>query len=638
VSAPRYRFFAGKGGVGKTTCAAAVGLALARRGARTLVVSTDPAHSLGDALEMKLSATPRQIRGSLHAAEMNADRALRRWLGSRERSFRLIASRGTYLDDEDIDSLFRLSLPGVDELVALVELERLGRGFDEVVVDTAPTGHTLRLLQMPETLAGLAKVLDDLQAKHRAMAASLRGAYRRGAEEAAIDELRERAASLHGLLRDGERAEFHWVLLAEELSLAEARDGVHALRGAGMRVARLIANRLTPPPDALCALCMGRRAAELSVLREAEMLELPLFGVPDVEGEPRGLLALRDVAEALETPAKDLLGHLTKSFKSAPPRWASAERPQWPNLIAPLGVQLVFVGGKGGTGKTTVAATAALALAVRGDRVLLLSTDPAHSAGDALRLDLDDQEREIAPRLWARELNAARAFEVRRDKYRTAVDELFAAIRGRSRFDAPYDRAVIEDLIDLAPPGLDELFGLAAVSDALVSRRFDVIIVDTAPTGHALRLLQLVAKGREWLQVLLQILLKYRRVTGLGRLAKDLTETARELRLFEELLHDPARARFVAVTRAAALPRLETLRLLASLKRLRVAAPTVVVNALTPPGCQRCGRAAAEERKEIAALLKGRHDWVMLGAPAVAPPPRGALALENFGRAWTGIK
>ncbi|MGZ6144111.1 MAG: ArsA family ATPase, partial [Myxococcales bacterium] len=111
----RYRFFAGKGGVGKTTLAAATGLALSRR-ARTLVVSTDPAHSLGDALSLRLSASPRPVRGRLFAAEMDADRALSRWLGARERAFREIASRGTYLDDEDIDSLFRLSLPGVDEL------------------------------------------------------------------------------------------------------------------------------------------------------------------------------------------------------------------------------------------------------------------------------------------------------------------------------------------------------------------------------------------------------------------------------------------------------------------------------------------------------------------------------------------
>src|SRR5213075_2969906 len=132
-------------------------------------------HSLGDALETRLTAAPRQVRGHrrLFAAEMDADRALSRWLGARERAFRIIAARGTYLDDEDIDALFRLSLPGVDELVALIELTRLADGFEQVIVDTAPTGHTLRLLAMPETLSRLAGVLDDLQAKHRALLASL---------------------------------------------------------------------------------------------------------------------------------------------------------------------------------------------------------------------------------------------------------------------------------------------------------------------------------------------------------------------------------------------------------------------------------------------------------------------------------
>jgi len=136
----------------------------------------------------------------------------------------------------------------VDELVGLTELRRLSRGFDEVVVDTAPTGHTLRLLAMPATLARLAQVLDDLQAKHRALARSLRGSVRRDAEDALIDELQEEARSLHALLRSAD-AQFHWVMLPEELALQETRDGVSALRQSGLRVERLIANRLTPKAD-----------------------------------------------------------------------------------------------------------------------------------------------------------------------------------------------------------------------------------------------------------------------------------------------------------------------------------------------------------------------------------------------------
>ena len=646
----RFSFFAGKGGVGKTTCAAAAALALSRR-ARTLLVSTDPAHSLGDALSLRLSAAPRVVRGRLFAAEMDADRALSRWLGARERAFREIASRGTYLDDEDIDSLFQLSLPGVDELVALIELERLAAGFEQVVVDTAPTGHTLRLLQMPETLGHLAKVLDDLQAKHRALAQSLRGTVRRDAEDAVIDELSARASALHALVRSS-AAEFHWVMLADQLSLLETQDGIGTLRAAGIRVAELIANRLTPPPDRRCGLCDARRAEEAGVLSEVRQLGVPIATVADQGAEPRGLRALGRIAAQRSRS----LGHLTKSAK--PPRRSSLES-HWghegapsgaaimsPTFsaplghltkeIAPAGTRLLFFGGKGGVGKTTAAATAGLALAERGQRVLLLSTDPAHSLGDALRMEIGDKEREVAPRLRARELDAAQAFRARRDRYRAAVDQLFETLRGGSSFDAPYDRLVMQDLIELAPPGLDELFGLLAVIDAL--RREEVVVVDTAPTGHALRLLELVSTAREWVQVLLQILLKYRRVTGLGQLAKDLTDTARELREFEELLHDPLRARFVAVTRAAALPRLETTRLLKALKRLRVAAPAVLVNALTPPGCSRCKRAGRDEARELTLLRKARRGWAMLGAPAVAPGPRGLDELREFGRTWTRIE
>jgi len=287
-------------------------------------------------------------------------------------------------------------------------------------------------------------------------------------------------------------------------------------------------------------------------------------------------------------------------------------------------------------GKTTAAATAAISIARRGDRVLLLSTDPAHSIGDVLDTAVGDREREIEPRFWAREPDATRAFERRREKYRTAVEELFAAPRGGSSFDAPYDRAVMEDLIELAPPGLDELFALLAVIEAL--QRYPVVVVDTAPTGHALRLLELVGKAREWVQVLLQIQLKYRRVTGLGELARDLTETARELRALQQLLVDPQRSRFVAVTRAAALPREETARLLSALKRLRIATPALLVNAITPPGCSRCRRAAAAEEEELRRLRRIRRGCAMLGAPWIAPAPRGGEALARFGRTWTRME
>jgi arsenite-transporting ATPase len=262
--------------------------------------------------------------------------------------------------------------------------------------------------------------------------------------------------------------------------------------------------------------------------------------------------------------------------------------------------------------------------------VLLLSTDPAHSLADVFAAPIGDEEREIAPRLFVRELDADRAFAAERDKYRRSVEELFDALRGSTSFEATFDRQVVRDLIDLSPPGIDELFGLFAVIDALPSH--DVVVVDTAPTGHALRLLGLPQKALSWVHALLEILLKYRRVIGLGDLARTLTATARSLRELGVLFTDPEGCRFIPVTRAARLPAVETRRLLRSLGELGIRAGPMLVNAATPAGCARCRRAARRET----ALRKGLQPRTggMVIAPALPEPPRGPEALLSFGRGW----
>ena len=347
---------------------------------------------------------------------------------------------------------------------------------------------------------------------------------------------------------------------------------------------------------------------------------IPLRRVQEADEEPRGIDGLRRFARA--KPA-------ATPRASRPVPVAGREDGGWD---PPRGVQLLLFGGKGGVGKTTCAAAFALRRARTGQRVLLLSTDPAHSLGDALDLPLSDEPRNVAERLIARELDADRAFAAQKEQYRNSVDELFDAVSGGSRFDAPYDRVVVQDLIDLAPPGLDELFALFAVIEALQGG-YDLVVVDTAPTGHSLRLLELPEKALGWVHALLAILLKYRRVIGLGDLARSLTQAARDLRELHDLLRDPHRTLFMPVTRAAELPRVETERLLAALRRLRIAIGPVLVNALTPPGCARCKRAAAAEDVQLTALR--RRTPAMLGAPAVVPAPRGVRALLAFSRTWT---
>jgi arsenite-transporting ATPase len=648
VSAPpRFRFFGGKGGVGKTTSAAAAALAAAERGRRVLLISTDPAHSLSDAVDTKLSSRPRRLparAGTLLAVELDADRALERWIAARRRQLRTIADRGTYLDEEDVDRLLALSLPGVDELIGLIELHRLAqaRPYDDVIVDTAPTGHTLRLLAMPETLARIAGVLGDMLAKHRFLGESLAGAHRGDEADALVAEIDAEARALHALLRDRERAAFTWVLLAEPVALAETLDGVRALDEAGIGVDEILVNRLTRPARG-CALCTGRAAGEVDVVRRVRRAfagrRVRLVGAAD--DEPRGLAALRRLAAAPPPSLARPRGRLTSRRRSA-----AVAAPAWLDELAPPGTRVLAFVGKGGVGKTSAAAAVALGLAARRPdaRLLVLSTDPAHSLADVLQMPLGDDERPVAgaPGLVARELDADAAFQVRRERYEKAVDELFDGVLRGSRFDVAYDRRVVRELMDLAPPGLDELFGVLTLVDSLLRTDplpHDMVIVDTAPTGHALRLLTMPAGALEWVHALLAILLKYRAVMGLGELASDLLDVARELRELAALLRDGSRTRVVAVARPAALPRLETARLLRALRRLNIPVGGVVVNAVTPPGCARCRRAAARERGETAALASAARSAVgercaMISAPAESPPPGGVEGLRDWLRRW----
>ena len=672
-------FFAGKGGVGKTTCAAATALAVAERGRRVALISTDPAHSLGDALGRRLAPTPHRVptrTGVLDAVELDADRALARWLARRRPMLRMIAERGTYLDEEDLERVLRLSFPGVDELMALVELTRLAErgGWQQVVVDTAPTGHTLRMLDMPATLRRVAAALDGLHAKHRFLADRLGAGHRAGAADRLIDELDSDGRRLTALLRDTARCRFTWVLLPERLSLEETRDGVAALAATGIAVSELIVNRLTPTVAERCGLCEGRRQEEARVLVASRraFARLPLRSVPALDVEPRGMTALRTIGRRLGEGARPgAEGHGAASRADAPagparsidldpgPMRASASitrsrsipvngacgADRWLERIAPTGVRLVAFTGKGGVGKTTCAAATALVLARRrpGGRVLALSVDPAHSLGDVLGIPLGDEECAVPgapPGLRARELDADAALARTRQRYRRAVEETFDSLLRGSRFDVAYDREALRGLMDLAPPGLDELFAVLSVVEALFERRppCDVVVLDTAPTGHALRLLAMPATALAWVHAFLAILLKYREVVGLGEMAAELVATARRLRELSALLAVGGLARVVAVTRAAELPRRETERLLVRLRGLRLAVPAVLVNAVTSGTCRRCRRARYAECQSMAALGRGRRgrggSWSIITTRAVAPPPRGVVGLDRWVNTW----
>jgi len=587
----------------------------------------------------------------------------------------------------EVEELLDLPLPGIDELAGMLELARLGRvelepassgatGFgparrhesappyDIVVVDTAPTGHTLRLLASPEAVLALAGALDDLQQEHRIVRERFAQAHRPEAADRLIARLAAQARQMAAVLRDRQRTTFHWVTLPERLALAESEDAIAAIERRGIPVAELIVNR-TLPRGPRCPVCDARRGEEGRVTAALARRLGPGRPVRIVSAhiqEPRGTAALAAIgremiasrrlragtrpgprrpsgAMALSVaPRPVLISPRARRLEASSRhnREGLRDRGPAPESALPGTARLLLVAGKGGVGKTTVAAALAvrLARAYPDRRMLLLSTDPAHSLGDVFDAasGIGDEAARLTrgpANLFVRELDALAALARRRVALERAFDEIAASV-GASTAE---QRGA--DLLELAPPGIDELFGMLSLVEA--GDDYGLIVVDMAPTGHALRLLAESEAARQWLQAFMRMLLKYRSVARPGRLAQELVSLSKSIRDLQALLHDGTRSRIVVVTRAAEVPRLETARLLSELRRLTMAASLIVVNAMTlgPGRCPRCRRTAAVEQAQLAALRRSAaRGSVIIQTALAAPPPEGVAALEQWAAHW----
>jgi arsenite-transporting ATPase len=617
-------------------------------------------------LGVRLAARVTPVRlgrdATLHAVELDARRAFARWLRRHRRALGDILEHGSWLDRVDVEALLDLAVPGVDELMGLLEIVRLaGLGaearsakataqpYDLVVVDTAPTGHTLRLLSSPAAVRSAVSVLDSLQERHRLVRRRLAGFGRAEPADLLIELLERQAREAAALLRDRRMTRLHWITLAEEVATAETQDAMNELRNADLHVAEVIVNRVTPRGPA-CPLCDRRREYERAVvasagLRAAMAGRLPRVRVVEARlQEPRGIKALKAIGDDLHEPGVSRRGgpggftrRVGKPNRSALPV-ALYTSPSPLRVSTLAGAQLLFCGGKGGVGKTTVAAALALGLSRRAEAgdVLLLSTDPAHSLGDVLGAKVAHRPRPI-PRgpsnLHVRELDARLAMAAARARLKRAIGTIAESQAGG--FDTAVDGS-LRELIELAPPGIDELFGMLSILNARASYR--TIVVDTAPTGHTLRLLEMPEVARNWVQTLLRLLLKYRQVVRPGQLGSELVELSRELRELQALLRDRERTRFIVITRAAEIPRVETERLSASLRRFRIARPFVVVNALTIQAgrCPWCRGTRAAEQRELGRIARTcrRDGCAIIQAPLAVPPPRGVASLERWSESW----
>jgi arsenite-transporting ATPase len=250
VDAPEYVLYGGKGGVGKTTMAAATALASARGGTPTLVVSTDPAHSLSDTLDADVPAEPAEVRENLYAAEIDPEDALAEGpFGGGDGDGAGGNPLAGMLGGDAANPLGG-SMPGSDEAAAIrLLMEYLDDPrFERVVIDTAPTGHTLRLLELPEMLDTMVGRLVTLRERMGGMFEGLLG----DEEEEGIDGLRDfsdRVEELRALLRDPAKTDFRVVMVPEELSVRESERLLDRLAEFGIPVGTVVVNRVMQDPE-----------------------------------------------------------------------------------------------------------------------------------------------------------------------------------------------------------------------------------------------------------------------------------------------------------------------------------------------------------------------------------------------------
>lgn len=308
----RYRFFGGKGGVGKTTAASATALFLLNKlkpDNSVLLFSTDPAHSLSDSLGVKVGNRLVKVAehkgAKLIAYEMDAALALERFREAHGKVLAEIAERGTLLDEEDINELLNLSLPGLDEVMSLFELSELDRkgAYAHIVVDTAPSGHTSRLLRLPEVFTRMVHALDRMGEKHRYMIQHF--ARRRVVADEVdlfLQDLTARIESVRKLLYDPEQTSFTLVAIPEAMSVRETERYLELLREQGVPVTDLIINRVEQEHDA-CVYCKARVKTQRPWLKEIEKLfgDLKLHRVPLMAEEVRGLAQLEKIGKQIWT-------------------------------------------------------------------------------------------------------------------------------------------------------------------------------------------------------------------------------------------------------------------------------------------------------------------------------------------------
>jgi len=303
--------------------------------------------------------------------------------------------------------------------------------------------------------------------------------------------------------------------------------------------------------------------------------------------------------------------------------------------------KIVIFGGKGGVGKTTAAAAFALALAKanRKQKLLIFSTDPAHSLSDSFDEEIGESKTGVAgnENLDAMEIDPGKWFEELKQRYQSWTDELFASLSGGSRMEIKFDREAMRELVELTPPGIDEIAALGTISDLLDLERYQTLILDTAPTGHLIRFLELPQVALSWIRTFMKLLLKYQNVMRANQVAEELVALSKSIKKVIALLTDAERCEFVGVAIPERMSLEETVDLAKSLEKLKVPMSKLLINGVSPAeACAFCTSRRKAQDEVIADFEKRfrRRSVEMFIAPQQPHDIRGAEDLVTHFEAW----
>jgi arsenite/tail-anchored protein-transporting ATPase len=305
--------------------------------------------------------------------------------------------------------------------------------------------------------------------------------------------------------------------------------------------------------------------------------------------------------------------------------------------------QIVIFGGKGGVGKTTAAAAFALALARAepSKKLLIFSTDPAHSLSDSFGEAIGREKTGAGgcKNLDAMEIDPGEWFENLKQRYRSWTDELFDSLTGASRMEIKFDREAMRELVELTPPGIDEIAALGAISDLLDEDRYHSMILDTAPTGHLIRFLELPQVALSWIRTFMKLLLKYQNVVKATQVAEELVALSKSIKRVVALLTDRERCEFVGVAIPERMSLEETIDLAKALENLKLPMTKLLINGLVPKtNCGFCKSRRDMQDQVIANFMQRFRSVDLFSAPQQPREITGRKDLLNHFQAWDRVQ